>query len=59
MVFELFHRLLLENGANVVALNNDCSIPLDICKSEEIKELFKQDINSKGNNIFLTLNVFK
>lgn len=41
-------KLLLEHGANVVALNNDCSIPLDICKSEEIRELFIQEINGKG-----------
>lgn len=43
-----FCRVLLEHGANVVALNNDCSIPLDICKSEEIREIFIQDINAKG-----------
>ncbi|CAG7823580.1 unnamed protein product [Allacma fusca] len=41
-------KLLLENGADVVALNNDCCIPLDICKNEEIKELFKQEINGRG-----------
>jgi len=41
-------RILLEHGANVVALNNDCSIPLDICKSDEIREIFIQDINAKG-----------
>lgn len=46
---ELFYfRLLLEHGANVVALNNDCNIPIDICKSDEIRELFKQDIAAKG-----------
>ncbi len=42
-------RLLLEHDANVVALNNDCSIPLDICKSDEIRELFKQVIAAKGS----------
>ncbi|ODM92373.1 Protein phosphatase 1 regulatory subunit 12B [Orchesella cincta] len=41
-------KLLMEHGANVVALNNDCSIPLDICKSDEIRELFIQEINGKG-----------
>lgn len=44
----LIARVLLEHGANVVALNNDCSIPLDICKSDEIRELFIQEINGKG-----------
>lgn len=43
-----FFRLLLENGADVVALNNDCCIPLDICKNPEIKELFIQEINGRG-----------
>ncbi|XP_021954993.1 protein phosphatase 1 regulatory subunit 12B isoform X8 [Folsomia candida] len=41
-------KVLLEHGANVTALNNDCSIPLDICKSDEIREIFIQDINAKG-----------
>lgn len=41
-------KYLIENGANVAAVNCDGELPLDIAESEEMEELLQAEIDERG-----------
>ena len=45
-----FCRFLLEQGANVSAVNNDGELAIDISESDEMEELLQKEIDKQGMN---------
>jgi len=50
MIFKklYFCRFLLEQGANVSAVNNDGELAIDISESDEMEELLQKEIDKQG-----------
>lgn len=46
--FVLYFRYLLENGADVAAVNYDGELPVDIAESDKMEELLQKIIDEKG-----------
>lgn len=49
-------RYLLENGADVAAVNYDGELPVDIAESDKMEELLQKIIDEKG--IIFCTNVY-
>ena len=41
-------NLLLESGANLVAINNDDHMPIDVAADSDIKYVFKKKMEEAG-----------
>ena len=48
LYFKIFCRFLLEQGANVSAVNNDGELAIDISESDEMEELLQKEIDKQG-----------
>ena len=51
-----YYRYLIEQGANVAAVNNDAELPLDIAESDEMEDMLQQNINAQGIRFFFFFN---
>lgn len=49
----MLFRYLLENGADVAAVNYDGELPVDIAESDEMAELLQKVIDEKGQYFLL------
>lgn len=42
------HRYLIENAADVAAVNNDGELPIDIAETEAMEELLDKETHDRG-----------
>lgn len=45
----LFCRILLEKGADLLAVNNEGEIPADLAEEEEMDEFLEEEMEKLGN----------
>lgn len=48
MIIFIHFRYLIENGANVAAVNNDGDLPIDIAESTEMEEYLSDVLDEQG-----------
>lgn len=41
---------MVENGANVAAVNSEGEVPLDIAEEDDMVDFLQQEIDNQGNN---------
>lgn len=45
-----FCRYLIDQGANVAAVNNDGELPIDICETDEVGDMLQREIDIRGED---------
>ena len=48
LIFFFFFRYLLDNGADVAAVNNEGELPLDLAEEEDMEDLLTDEIERLG-----------
>lgn len=43
-----FYRFLIESGADLSAVNNDCELPVDIAEDSDVEEMLRQYMNDRS-----------
>ena len=46
----LFHRYLIDHGADVAAVNNEGELPLDLAEEEDMEDLLTDEIERLGKS---------
>lgn len=48
-------RILIDNGADLSAVNNEGEVPLDLAEEEEMEEFLSEEIDAQG--LFKVFNI--
>ena len=55
----MFCRFLVDNGANVVAVNSEGEIAVDLAEEDDMREYLEDEIRKQGNDTYESISMIK